>query len=394
MRANVRTATVVSAAILALVVAPRAAAQEPLLPDLPAFAIEGEIRHEDGRWQADNFYARVGDLPMTGNLVVDLSGAIRSIEGFLRFPSFDHHAARALLVELGMPLPEDDDEDDEDDDRLIPAIDIETGWLDDLAINLDLEFADIQGLDGQFEGGVAHVGVRDRRLALSAVDARLRTGSTIRAGTISGEAVLDARQATPSADLALDLREINLGPFIEDTPLAENFDGILHGRLKLAGIGASLDQLFANADGKVSLAVERGWIDALSVHAAGLDVIRGLGLRLGDDERLALNCGRIDFVVADGIAEVTRLLMDTADAVVIGGGTIDLGTEQLELIFDTRQKDFTLIEAPRTASIVGTFTDFEIEIGEIEGIDFFQPPGAEPLDCAQLVGRDFWDMPW
>jgi hypothetical protein len=75
MRANVRTATVVTAAMLSLLVAPGAAAQEPpLLPDLPAFAIEGEIRHEAGRWQADNFYARVGDLPMTGNLVVDLGG--------------------------------------------------------------------------------------------------------------------------------------------------------------------------------------------------------------------------------------------------------------------------------------------------------------------------------
>jgi AsmA family protein len=392
MTANVRTATVVSAAMLALLVAPRAAAQEPLLPDLPDFTIEGEIRHEDGRWQAENFYARVGDLPMTGNLVVDLSGAIRSIEGFLRFPSFDHHAARALLEELGLPLPED--EDDDDDDRLIPAIDLETGWLDDLAMDLDLEFADIQGLDGQFEGAVAHAGVHDRRFALSGVEATLRAGSTIRAGTISGEVVLDARQATPSADLALDLREIDLDPFIEDTPFAENFSGILHSRLTLAGVGASLDQLFANADGKVSVAVERGWIDALSVHAAGLDVIRGLGLYLGDDERLALNCGRIDFVVADGIAEVTRLLIDTADAVVVGGGTIDLGTEQFEVVFDTRQKDFTLIEAPRTASIVGTFTDFEIEIGEIEGIDFFQPAEAEPLDCARLIGRDFWDIPW
>jgi AsmA family protein len=393
MIANVRTATVVTAAILSLLVAPGAAAQEPpWLPELPPFAIEGEIRHEAGRWQADNFYARVGDLPMTGNLVVDLGGAIRSIEGFLRFPSFDHHAARALLEELGLPLPEDDDDDD--DARLIPSIDLETGWLDDLAMDLDLEFADIQGLDGQFEGAVAHAGVQDRRFALSAVEATLRTGSTIRAGKISGEVVLDARQATPSADLALDLREIDLDPFIEDTPFAENFSGILHSRLKLAGVGASLDQLFAHADGKVSVAVERGWIDALSVHAAGLDVIRGLGLYIGDDERLALNCGRIDFVVADGIAEVTRLLVDTADAVVIGGGTIDLGTEQLELIFDTRQKDFTLIEAPRTASIVGTFTDFEIEIGEIEGIDFFQPGEAEPLDCARLIGRDFWDIPW
>jgi hypothetical protein len=191
MIANVRTATVVTAAMLSLLVAPGAAAQEPLLPDLPDFAIEGEIRHEAGRWQAENFYARVGDLPMTGNLVVDLSGAIRSIEGFLRFPSFDHHAARSLLEELGLPLPEDDD----DDDRLIPSIDLETGWLDDLAMDLDLEFADIQGLDGQFEGAVAHAGVRDRRFALSAVEATLRTGSTIRAGTISGEVVLDARQA-------------------------------------------------------------------------------------------------------------------------------------------------------------------------------------------------------
>ena len=391
MIANARTATVVTAAMLSLFVAPGAAAQEPpLLPELPAFSIEGEIRHEDGRWQAENFYARVGDLPMTGNFVVDLSGAIRSMEGFLRFPSFDHHAARALLEELGLPLPEDED----DDDLLIPAIDLETGWLDDLAMDLDLEFADIQGLDGQFEGAVAHAGVQDRRFALSGVEATLRAGSTVRAGTISGEVVLDARQATPSADLALDLREIDLDPFIEDTPLAEGFAGILHSRLKLAGLGASLDQLFANAESKVSVAVERGWIDALSVHAAGLDVIRGLGLYIGEDERLALNCGRVDFVVADGIAEVTRLLVDTTDAVVIGGGTIDLGTEQLNLGFDTRQKDFTLIEAPRTVSIVGTFTDFEIEIGEIEGVDFFQPGEAEPLDCARLVGRDFWDIPW
>ena len=390
MRANVRTATVVTAAMLALSVAPRAAAPQepPLLADLPDFTFEGEIRHEGARWQAEEFYARIGDLPLTGNLVVDLAGAIRSIEGFLRFPDFDHRTARSLLEELGLPLPENDD------DRLIPAIDLPTDWLDDLALDVDLELAGIEGLSDQFERAVAHAGVRDRRFALSAVEATLRAGSSIRDGSISGEVVLDARQAPPSADLTLDLREIDLDPFIAGTPLTENFAGILHGRLNLAGVGASLDQLFATAEGEVSVAVERGWIDALAVHAAGLDVIRSLGLYIGEGERLALNCGRVDFVVADGIAEVTRFLVDTTDVVIIGGGTIDLGTEQLHLIIDARQKDFTLIEAPRSVSIAGTFTNPEIEIGEIEGIDFFQPPGAEPLDCARLVGRDFWDIPW
>ena len=383
MRANVRTATIVTAAMLALSVAPRAAAPQapPLLADLPDFAFDGEIHHEAGRWQAENFYARVGEVPLTGNLVVDLRGASRSIEGFLRLPDFDHRAARSLLEELGLPLPE------MDDDRLIPAFELPTGWLDGLALDLDLELAGIEGLWDQFEGAVAHAGVRDRRFALSAVEATLRDGD------VSGEVILDARRATPSADLALDLREIDLDPFIDGTTLAENFGGILHGRLKLSGVGASLDQLFANAEGEGSLAVERGWIDALAVQAAGLDVIRGLTLYSGDDERLAINCGRVDFVVAGGIAEVTRLLVDTTDAVVIGGGTVDLGTEQLQLIVDARQKDFTLIEAPRSVSVGGTFTHPEIEIGEIEGIDFFQPAEAEALDCARLVGTDFWDLP-
>lgn len=383
MMAN-RSAVAIAATAfgLSLLPLPGAADQEPsLVADLPDFTIEGEIRHSNRRWEAQGFYARVGDLPMTGNLVVDLSGETRSVEGFLRLPSLDHEAARSLLEELGLPQPETDD------DRLIPSVELQTDWLEDLSLDLDVELAGIEGFGGQFERAIAHVGVRDRILTLNGVDV------TLRSGTIGGDAILDARQETPSADLALGLREIDLGPFIEDTPLAENVAGILHANLNLAGVGASLDEVFANAEGEVSVAVERGWIDALSVHAAGLDVIRGLSLYLGEDERLALNCGRVDFSVTDGIAEITRLFIDTTDAVVIGGGTIDLGTEQLEVIFDARQKDFTLIEAARTVSIVGTFTDFEIEIGEIEGVDFFQPGEAEALDCARLVGEAFWDMP-
>ena len=389
MKVDARMAIVVTAAMLVLSGEPRAAApQEPqLLADFPDFAFDGEIRHEAGRWQAENFYARVGGLPMTGNLVVDFADAIRSIEGFLRLPDFDHRVARSLLAELGLPLPEISD------DRLIPAIDLPIGWLDGLALDLDLELDGIEGLSGQFERAAAHLGVRDRRFALSAVEATLRAGSTVREGSIGGEAVFDARQAIPSATHTLDLRELDLVPFIDGTELAETFAGILHGRLSLTGVGASLDQLFANAEGQASFAVERGWIDALSVHAAGLDVIRGLNLYTGEDERLALGCGRVDFVIADGIAEITRLLVDATDVVVIGGGTIDLGTEQLDIVVDARQKDFTLIEASRTVSIRGTVTDPEIEIGDIEGIDFFQPGEAEPVDCARLVGTDFWDLP-
>jgi AsmA family protein len=65
---------------------------------------------------------------------------------------------------------------------------------------------------------------------------------------------------------------------------------------------------------------------------AGIDMVRGLGLLLGkDDKSTAIRCGIVAFQLKDGDAQAQRLVLDTTNVLVTGDGHINLNDEKLDL---------------------------------------------------------------
>lgn len=92
-------------------------------------------------------------------------------------------------------------------------------------------------------------------------------------GEVTGEAALNARQAVPSADLDLKLRDVSLSPFFQDTQFADEMNGRVGGQLYLLGTGWTLADLFGSVQGNGRLHIQDATLSGLVLEAIGLDVI-------------------------------------------------------------------------------------------------------------------------
>ncbi len=153
--------------------------------------------------------------------------------------------------------------------------------------------------------------------------------ATVRDGKVKGGFKIDVTRDVPRADVDLRVMHLKLGTSI---------DGPLQGRVALAGAGNSLHALASNATGTITAVLPHGAVRSSLAELAGFD-LRGLGLMAaGSNEETGVRCGVASFDVKAGTLTAQRLLLDTDPVLITGDGTIDLGSESLNLKLVGRPK--------------------------------------------------------
>ena len=108
--------------------------------------------------------------------------------------------------------------------------------------------------------------------------------------------------------------------------------GRMDGAIALASRGNSVAGLLGQGTGEMRLYVRDGTLSKQMLDLAALNVGSIIvGKLFGDDKEVHLRCAVADFTVVDGLATTRIVKMSTDDAVVQATGTIDLGTEKLDL---------------------------------------------------------------
>jgi uncharacterized protein involved in outer membrane biogenesis len=364
------------ASVLAAALPAQAGAAEgqggPFPPTLPEFEVTGTFSRQGDVVRAQDFEGTVGGMPVRGSLTVDLGGK-PYVEGSLTSERLDWADLRALLAALpraegpppdGGPFPET---------RLPGDV---LGRADG---RVELRVVRLVDAPVPVTSVRTQARLEDRRLGLKPLEVEAV------GGRISGEAALNAREQPQSADLRVGFKGIELKRFAAGSDYEATTSGHLAGGVSVLGVGGTLDDLLATLQGDAWIAIEDGTLSARLVELVGVDVLEALVMEVKEDEPVAIRCGRADLVVDHGVVEIRRLLIDTADAVLVGGGRIDLGKEELDLSLEARAKDFSLIDAAAPVLIRGPLGQPEISVGPMKGLPLFEMGDQEPLDCAALL---------
>ena len=73
-----------------------------------------------------------------------------------------------------------------------------------------------------------------------------------------------------------------------------------------------------------------------------------------------IRCLVAEVPVSKGVARFDPLVLDTTDSNVVGAGTIDLGSETLDLRVAAFPKDVSLLSANVTIEVSGSFSEVDI----------------------------------
>jgi len=131
--------------------------------------------------------------------------------------------------------------------------------------------------------------------------------------------------------------------------------GELRGSLKLTGAGNSTAQILGSADGQLQAMVRDGTISHLAVEVMGLDVAQALGMVVKGDDSLPLSCAVVAIDARQGVLKPRVAVFDTRDSTLSFDGSINLGSEALDLRGTVRPKDFTVVSLRTPLLIRGTF---------------------------------------
>jgi hypothetical protein len=177
--------------------------------------------------------------------------------------------------------------------------------------------------------------------------------------TISGNFMLD-RQAQPRFDASLSFEKVDLGTALQDVRSRDIYEGTFDLALDLRSRGNSVSEVMANLDGEVATFVSEARIpdSSLSLRSIGLALRMLPWVKRRQD--LIVNCAISQLNVDDGIVDVRLLYLDSAQMRIVGGGTIDLRAEELDLRLKPRPRRSRILAHNIDLSVKGPIVEPKI----------------------------------
>jgi hypothetical protein len=172
--------------------------------------------------------------------------------------------------------------------------------------------------------------------------------------------------------------------------------------------GASVAELMRNLNGRALFAVRGFKVDNKYVKVLGSDFITNLFQVFAPASREAntteINCLVSGFDITNGLAEVTAMVADTREMIVMGRGRVDLKEERLDLTISPYRKrgvvglSFSLSEVMRVFRLGGTFARPSLEIDPLRtgltigklvgGVLLMGPAGAALAFAGKTAGDE------
>jgi uncharacterized protein involved in outer membrane biogenesis len=166
-------------------------------------------------------------------------------------------------------------------------------------------------------------------------------------GRLTGSVKVDGRNTVAATDIDARLTNIRLEKFVSGNP--PPVEGLLEARAKLHGVGNSVHKAASNANGAVTFVVPSGKIRKSLAEFTGIDVLNGLGLVLTNDKSdTGLRCAVAHFDARNGVLQAQKITVDTDEVAIEGSGSVDLGSETLNMSVSGKPKEFRIgrIRAP------------------------------------------------
>jgi AsmA family protein len=341
------------------------------LPTTPPYRLAGNLTHDGARWRLGSLDGRIGDSDIHGVTTIDLSANRPLIAAELRSNRLDFDDLGVLVGEPPQVAPGETASTaqrraaarEATSRRVLPDKKFD---LPDLrAVDARVHYVAEAVRAGRLPIERMTLGVALQEGLLRIDPLRFAAGQ----GTVATNMKLNARENPIDAEIDLRVRELNLSALLKqldiDLPQFEGEDegrGTIGGRAELETRGNSVAEMAGSLGGQLSLFMDGGRINGLLMEAAGLDIYEILGLLVTGREMdmVPIRCLVADVPVSKGIARFHPLVLDTTDSNVVGAGTIDLGSETLDLRVAAFPKDVSLLSANVTIEVSGSFSEVDI----------------------------------
>ena len=379
--------------IQATITGPDPAILGPLLslpiPHLPPYNVTAIVHDPAAQVLAtDYLVGDIGDSDISGNLVFDLSAGRPQVSGELKSSHLDLDDIAGIVGaapdsgpgETASARQSEIDERNEARATVIPDRELDLTVLQRANIDVHYRATRIETPHLPLENVDAKIVIADGNLALQPVELSLGGGQL--------KSRLELQQSG-ALNLAASMHHVSLRAILHDLEITDEAAGYLTGFADIASRGRSAAEWLGTMNGGIKVFTQGGQLDSVLVELLGLDAGEALVAHLADSERVALRCAIAEAAAADGVIEFERLLLDTSDTIIRGGGRLSLKTEQYEIQFDSEAKDVSLLSGDAPVYLTGTLKHPDVKLDWGETLLSFLTPiefgNGSDIDCDALL---------
>ena len=367
-------------------------------PATRPYTTEGQLLHSGSTWRYQKFTGRFGGSDVAGFAQVVTGGKRPQLTAELQ-------SNRMALEDLGPVIGSRPGSvkqaaaQPQGTGRVLPDLPFNTERWDSVDADVRLRAKTLARADAlPLEDLQTHLIMKDAVLTLNPLNFGFAGGQ------LESQITLDGHAPPIQARAQMRARKLQLAKLFPTLDLGKTSIGQVNGEFDLAGKGNSIGEMLGGANGKLSLVVSNGQISRLMMEKAGLHLWEIVSLNITGDRPVKLRCGVADFAVKQGTMQAGALVVDTQVTTLFGTGTIDLKTEALDLVLDTRTKTTSPLSLQSPIYIRGSFASPRVQVDKGKvltralgaiGLGLVNPflaliplidagPG-EDSDCGQLV---------
>lgn len=161
-----------------------------------------------------------------------------------------------------------------------------------------------------------------------------------------------------SRSVALDARttSLDLGQLFKDLEVTDLLSVKADIAAKLSGRGKSLHDIAASLNGMTNLATGEGTVNSKMFAMVSGDLATALIPSGANTDKAKLVCALSAFNFQGGVGTSKALAVETDSLITTGGGTINLGTEQLDLLLNPKPKNPSLVSLAFPIRVSGSLS--------------------------------------
>jgi uncharacterized protein involved in outer membrane biogenesis len=376
------------------------------MPNTPPYKLSGHLVRDQSEYRFTGINGRVGSSDLNGTLTVETKGRL-TLTANLNSRILE---LADLMTVLG-GAPSTKGPISAEQMAVAKTMKANRRLLPDATLQIDR----LRSMDATLKYRATAVRSTTLPVRAAALDLKLDHGLLqldpfkfqLVSGQVIGKASINGRTSTPVTDFDARLTGVSIQQFIKVSG-PPPIEGLIQARARLHGTGDSVHKAAANSNGAITIVVPHGQIRQAFAELLGINAFKGLYMLLNkDNKQTDLRCAVANFKVSNGVAMADTVVVDTGVVKATGSGTINLGSEQLNLKIDGKTKQPRLVHlwAPITvtgplaapkpgvqlqnvAAQAGVAVALGAVLSPLAAILPFVDPGlGKDADCAGLVAE-------
>jgi AsmA protein len=319
------------------------------LPETPRYDTTGHVVHKGDTWRYEDFAGKIGTSDVAGTLQVDLRQPRPFLHGEVKSKLLD-------IADLGPTIGTSSSSAGspvrrvarEATGRVLPDEPFHTERWDSVDADVILRAGTLKASkELPLQNVETHIKMKDAVLSLDPLNFDAASGR------VESVITLDGRRDPIRAKATVRAQGIQIGEILQSAELEKAGIGQIDADFELAGTGNSVARMLGNSNGKVGIIVPGGEVSAELMSMVAIDLWHIAKYKMAGDEPVKIRCGVVDFGVENGVMRSNALDFDTQLVNVLGGGTIDLNRERLDITLNPKPKQKSIASLRTPLYITG-----------------------------------------